>query len=134
MEKFSLTTLFVSAAALCMAACGVASSPEATAERFYAAVARGDCSRALEYTDVGDEDTELYCALMEKVHISVAEKGGIEKMEVSELRDSRDSDDEPRHTVVRVRIDYADGSSQEEYCDMVLVDGKWRVDVDLDSK
>lgn len=122
-------------AAFCLASCGAASSPRATAKRFYKAIAEGDCSRALECARIAEEDAELYCAVMEKAHLSVVEKGGIKKIDVSELPSAQDSaEEEPQRTVVIARIDYADGSTQEEYCDMVLVDGKWRVDVDLDSR
>ncbi len=133
MKKFSLTAVLLSAA-LCLAACGISSSPEATAKRFYKAIADGDYSRALEYTDLDEEDTELYYALMEKARLSVEEKGGIKKIEVEELPDADGADEDPQHAVVFARISYADGSSQEEYCEMVSTDGKWRVDVDLNSK
>jgi len=98
-------------------------------------VATGDCMRALECTDIDEEDTELYCAVMEKARLSVEEKGGIDRIDVSELPSAHDSaEEDTQRTVIFARIDYADGSSQEEYCEMVLVDGKWKVDVDLDSK
>ena len=125
----TIFTLLVSTA-FCLASCGAASSPRATAKRFYKAIAEGDSSRALECTDIDEEDAELYCAIMEKAHSSVEEKGGISKIEVSELPSAED----PQRTVVFVRIDYSDGSWQEEYCDMVSVDGKWRVNADFDSK
>ena len=120
-----------------LASCGAGSSPQATAKKFYKAIADGDYSRALEYTDIGDDDTELYYAIMEKINLSIAEKGGIEKIEI--IREIPDEETDPdgdgiRHTVVVARIDYADSSSHEEYCDLVLLDGKWRVDVDINSK
>ena len=71
---------------------------------------------------------------MEKARLSVEEKGGIKKIEVEELPDADSADEDPQHAVVFARISYADGSSQEEYCEMVSADGKWRVDVDLNSK
>ena len=72
---------------------------------------------------------------MEKAHSSVEEKGGIRKIEVSELPSAQESaEEDPQRAVVLVRIDYSDGSWQEEYCDMVSVNGKWKVDADFDSK
>ena len=104
MKRFLLPTLLVSTA-FCLASCGAASSPRATAKRFYKAIAEGE------------------------------EKGGISKIEVSELPSAQESaEEDPQRTVVFVRIDYSDGSWQEEYCDMVSVDGKWRVNADFDSK
>ena len=84
MKRFLLPTLLVSTA-FCLASCGAASSPRATAKRFYKAIAEGDSSRALECANIDEEDAELYCAIMEKAHSSVEEKGGISKIEVSEL-------------------------------------------------
>ncbi len=134
MKRFLLPTLLVSAA-FCLASCGAASSPRATAKRFYKAIAEGDSSRALECTDIDEEDAELYCVIMEKAHSSVEEKGGISKIEVSELPSAQESaEEDPQRTVVFVRIDYSDVSWQEEYCDMVSVDGKWKVNADFDSK
>lgn len=117
-----------------LVACGAGSSPRATAEKFYRAIEQGDYSQALGYTDIDDEDTELCCAVMEKARLSIAEKGGIESIEILREMAGSDENTEVQRTVVVTRIEYADSSSQEEYCDMILVDGKWRVDVDLGSK
>ena len=40
----------------------------------------------------------------------------------------------PTQATVAINVVYADGSTQEEYCDVVLTDGKWLVDANLDSK
>lgn len=135
--KTLLRTIIVIMAALSVfTSCGSGSSPQATAKKFYRAIADGDYSRALEYTNISDDDTELYYAIMEKVNLSIEESGGIDKIEIiREIAGSgQPSEDEPQRTVVMMRISYADGSSQEEYCNMVMNDGKWVVDVDINSK
>lgn len=135
--KTLLRTIIVIMAALSVfTSCGSGSSSQATAKKFYRAIADGDYSRALEYTNISDDDTELYYAIMEKVNLSIEESGGIDKIEIiREIAGSgQPSEDEPQRTVVMMRISYADGSSQEEYCNMVMNDGKWVVDVDINSK
>ncbi len=136
MKTLLRTIAVILAASSVLASCGAGSSPQATAKKFYRAIADGDYSRALEYTNMTDDDTELYYAIMEKVNLSIEEKGGIDKIEIiREIASAdRQSEEEPQRTVVLTRISYADGSSQEEYCDMVMSDGKWMVDVDINSK
>ena len=77
-----------------------------------------------------DADPEIYYAIMEKVSRSIAQKGGVESIEIVE---ERMADDE-QSAVVRALITYANGEQQEELCDLVWVDESWRVDVSLDAK
>ena len=77
-----------------------------------------------------DADPEIYYAIMEKVSRSIAKRGGVERIEVKQERLTEDE----QSAVVAVLITYANGDEQEEMCDVVKVDEKWRVDVNLDSK
>ena len=70
---------------------------------------------------------------MQKVNSSIQEKGGIKKIEI--LREEGDAEaEELEELTVVTLISFNDGSSQEEYCDLVQRDGKWAVDVNLSSK
>ena len=67
---------------------------------------------------------------MDKVSRSIAERGGIDRIEIVE---ERMADDE-QTAVIKTLITYANAEQQQEVCDVVLVDDMWRVDVSLDSK
>ena len=82
-----------------------------------------------------EADPEIYYAIMQKVNASIAEKGGLDKLEfLSEEYGQAEEGEEPTEATVAVNVVYADGTTQEEYCDVVLIDGKWLVDASLDSK
>ena len=68
---------------------------------------------------------------MQKVNTSIQEKGGIKSIEI--LREEGDEENLENITIV-TQINFKNGTSQEEYCDLIQRDGKWAVDVDLDSK
>ena len=106
------------------------------ARNFYKAIEQADYERALSLTTLDPEaDAEIYYAIMQKVNNSIAEKGGIEKLElISEEYAPAEEGEEPTEATVAVNVVYADGTTQEEYCDVVLTDGKWLVDANLDSK
>lgn len=131
--KHTLQIIFVAIVSLFMAtACSVTSSPRSTAKHFYKSIEKGDFDKALSYTTLEAEaDAEIYHAIMKKVSTSIQEKGGIKKIEI--LREEGDEED-LEHTTVVVQITFNDGSSQEEYCDLIQQDGKWAIDVSLDSK
>ena len=135
--KQALQITFIALASLFLAtACSVTSSPRSTAKHFYKAIEKGDFDQALSYTTLeADADAEIYHAIMQKVNSSIQEKGGIKKIEI--LREEGDAEAEAEEleelTVVTL-ISFNDGSSQEEYCDLVQRDGKWAVDVNLASK
>ena len=128
----ALVSLFVATA------CSVTSSPRSTAKHFYKAIEKGDFDQALSYTTLeADADAEIYHAIMQKVNSSIQEKGGIKKIEI--LREEGDAEaeaeaEELEELTVVTLISFNDGSSQEEYCDLVQRDGKWAVDVNLSSK
>ena len=82
-----------------------------------------------------EADAEIYYAIMQKVNNSIAEKGGIEKLEfISEEYAEVEEGEKPTEATIATKVTYANGTEQEEYCDVVLTDGKWLVDVSLDSK
>lgn len=113
-------------------ACSVTSSPRSTAKHFYKSIEKGDFDKALSFTTLEAEaDAEIYHAIMQKVNTSIQEKGGIKKIEI--LREEGDEED-LEHTTVVTLITFNDGSSQEEFCDLIQRDGKWAVDVNLNSK
>ena len=133
--KQALQITFIALASLFLAtACSVTSSPRSTAKHFYKAIEKGDFDQALSYTTLEAEaDAEIYHAIMQKVNSSIQEKGGIKKIEI--LREEGDAEaEELEELTVVTLISFNDGSSQEEYCDMVQRDGKWAVDVNLSSK
>ena len=133
--KQALQITFIALASLFLAtACSVTSSPRSTAKHFYKAIEKGDFDQALSYTTLeADADAEIYHAIMQKVNTSIQEKGGIKKIEI--LREEGDVEaEELEELTVVTLISFNDGSSQEEYCDLVQRDGKWAVDVNLSSK
>lgn len=122
----ALSLLFVATS------CSVTSSPRSTAKHFYKSIEKGDYNKALSLTTIDAEaDTELYHAIMKKVNTSIQEKGGIKKIEI--LREEGEPEDE-EHTTIVTLITYGNGTQQEEYCDLVQSEGKWAVDVNLNSK
>ena len=133
--KQALQITFIALVSLFVAtACSVTSSPRSTAKHFYKAIEKGDFDQALSYTTLEAEaDAEIYHAIMQKVNSSIQEKGGIKKIEI--LREEGDAEaEELEELTVVTLISFNDGSSQEEYCDLVQRDGKWAVDVNLSSK
>jgi hypothetical protein len=117
--------------AVALVGCGVGRTPRSAAKYFYQSIAAGEYCEALTMTTLSeDADPEIYYAIMEKVSRSIAQKGGVESIEIVE---ERMADDE-QSAVVRTLITYANGEQQEELCDLVRVDESWRVDVSLDAK
>ena len=133
--KQALQITFIALASLFLAtACSVTSSPRSTAKHFYKAIEKGDFDQALSYTTLeADADAEIYHAIMQKVNTSIQEKGGIKKIEILREEGDLEAEELEELTVVTL-ISFNDGSSQEEYCDLVQRDGKWAVDVNLSSK
>ena len=135
--KQILHTIIIAVLALVIfAGCSATSSPRKVARPFYNAIAESDYERALSLTTLDEEaDPEIYYAIMQKVNASIAEKGGLDKLEfLSEEYAPAEEGEEPTQATVAINVVYADGSTQEEYCDVVLTDGKWLVDANLDSK
>lgn len=133
--KQALQITFIALASLFLAtACSVTSSPRSTAKHFYKAIEKGDFDQALSYTTLeADADAEIYHAIMQKVNSSIQEKGGIKKIEILREEGDLEAEELEELTVVTL-ISFNDGSSQEEYCDLIQRDGKWAVDVNLASK
>ena len=117
---------------LLLAGCNAARTPQKSAKNFFEAIEVSDYQRAVEFTTLNpEEDLELYYAIMQKQQASIAEKGGIQSVKiVSENR----SAETPDKAIVVVVINYKDGSTQEECCNMTLHDKKWLLDVNLSSK
>ena len=67
---------------------------------------------------------------MDKVSRSIEAKGGVKKIEIIEEQIAEDG----ASAVVTATILYADGSEDKEYCDVILQEDKWVVDVNLYSK
>ena len=136
MKQILHTVIVAALAFVVFVGCAVTSSPRKVARNFYKAIAEADYERALSLTTLDvDADPEIYYAIMQKVNTSIAEKGGIEKLEVvSEEYAPAKEGEEPTEATVAVEVVYADGTTQDEFCDVVLTDGKWLVDANLDSK
>ena len=121
-------------ASLCLTlvACGGGRTPRSTTKSFFSAIEQGEFAEALHYTTLGDEgDTELYCAIMEKERKSIAEKGGIAKVEI--IGEEPSLEDENQMTLT-IKITYGNGSTHEEVCKLLKLDNRWKIDVNLDSK
>lgn len=112
-------------------ACSASRTPHSAAKHFYSSIAEGEYDEALAITTLKDDaDPEIYYAIMEKVSRSIAERGGVERVEIVEERIAEDQ----ATAVVTALIHYANGEQQEEMCDVVKVEDEWRIDVNLDSK
>lgn len=129
MKKIFLSLSII--ALFAITACSAWRSPSSAARHFYKSIAEGQFDEALGYTTASEQiDRELYVAIMEKVQQSIAERGGIEKIEIIHEQIA----EEQSEASVTTLLTFADGSQQEEVCDVVLIDKRWKVDVDLDSK
>lgn len=117
---------------LLLAGCNAARTPQKSAKNFFEAIEASDYQHAVEFTTLNpEEDLELYYAIMQKQQASIAEKGGIQSVKI--VSENRSAETPDKATVVVV-INYKDGSTQEEYCNMTLHDKKWLLDVNLSSK
>ncbi len=136
MKQILHTIIATALTLLLFVGCSSTSSPRKVARHFYKAIAESDYEQALSLTTLDEEaDPEIYYAIMQKVNTSIAEKGGIEELEVvSEEYAPVEEGEEPTEATVAVKVVYTDGTTQEEFCDVVLTDGKWLVDANLDSK
>ena len=116
---------------LSAAGCAADRSPRTLTKSFYKAITNGDYNKALAYTTL-DENIDLAQnhAIMEKVSKSFEAKGGVKKIEISEEQIAEDG----ASAVITATILYADGSEDTEYCDVVLQEDKWVVDVNIYSK
>ena len=93
---------------------------------FKTLVLHGDRSGYLVCVVPGDYEVDLKAA---------AKVSGNKKVEfLSEEYGQAEEGEEPTEATVAVNVVYADGTTQEEYCDVVLIDGKWLVNASLDSK
>lgn len=125
-------TILSLALCLVLISCGVGRTPKSTTKSFFRAIEAGEYVEALELTTLGDEgDTELYCAIMDKERKSIAEKGGIAKVEILSVNPSME--DENRATITTL-LTYGNGTTHEEVCEMVKIDNRWKIDVNLNTK
>lgn len=127
----SIFSYLLPLAALVLVGCSAGRNPSSAAKYFYTSIAEGEYAQALATTTISEDiDPEIYYAIMDKVNHSIAERGGIENINVESELIANDG----LSAVVKSRITYADGSSQIEECDVILQEKAWRVDVNLDSK
>ena len=127
----SYFSYFLPIAALMIVGCSVGRNPRSAAKHFYSSIAECRYDQALEATTLSqDIDPEIYYAIMEKVSHSIAERGGIESIEVVNETITEDG----LSAVVETLITYADGSEHREECNVIRTDKGWRVDANLDSK
>ena len=128
MKRLFLYISFV--ATLALVGC-MGRTPRSVVKHFYGSIAEGEYDKALAVTTLADDaDPEIYYAIMDKVSRSIEERGGVERIEVTDERVAEDEES----AVVTTLITYANGDEQEEMCDVVKMDEKWRIDVNLDSK
>ena len=136
MKQRLFILIIVLLSSFAMAGCSATSSPTRVAKHFYKAIEEGNYELALSYTTLDKEaDSEIYYAIMQKVNTSITEKGGIDKLElVNEEYAEAEEGEEPTKATITTQVTYANGSAQEEMCDVVKIEDKWLVDVSLDSK
>lgn len=131
MKRFIYTTLALSILLLC-SSCGAGRTPKSTINCFFEAIEQGEYDKALSYTTVtADSDYELYHAIMDKERNSILSNGGIDKVEVLKEEPSQTNHE---YTIITALIHYGNDSSQEECCEMVKVDNKWKIVADLNAK
>ena len=127
----SYFSYFLPIVALMLVGCSVGRNPRSVAKHFYKSIAESKYDQALKATTLSQEiDPEIYYAIMDKVSHSIAERGGIEHIEVVSEIVAEDG----LSAVVETLITYADGTEQREECDVIFMDKEWRVDANLDSK
>ena len=127
----SIFSYLLPLAALVLVGCSAGRNPSSAAKHFYTSIAEGEYAQALAATTISEDiDPEIYYAIMDKVNHSIAERGGVESIDVESEITSEDG----LSAVVKSRITYANGTSQIEECDVILQEKVWRVDVNLDSK
>ena len=125
-------TTFCIAFSLLLVSCSVGYTPKSTLKAFWGSIEEGEYIEALQQTTLGDEgDTELYCAIMDKEHKSITEKGGVVDIEIINEKPSLEEDN---RTTVTLLVTYGNGTTHEECCEMVKVDNRWKIDVNLNSK
>ncbi|MDR0864676.1 MAG: DUF4878 domain-containing protein [Candidatus Symbiothrix sp.] len=104
---------------LVLVGCAAASTPSAVAKKFYEAAGKNDSKMMAEYAT---PDTVAIMAMFgEKVSGMMAAYGKIDS--VSEVIDG--------DTAV-VTVKFSNG--EESDLDMIKVDGKWKVNVDMENK
>ena len=131
MKRFICITFALSVLFLC-SSCGAGRTPKSTINCFFDAIEQGEYDNALSHTSLTAEtDYELYYAIMDKERNSILASGGIDKIEVLNEEPSQTNHE---YTVITAIIHYGDGSSQEECCEMVKVDNKWKIVADLNAK
>lgn len=116
-----------------MVACAGGRTPKSVASKFYQAIGQGDYPGALSYTTAANQecDTELIYAIMDKERKSIEAKGGVQDIQVLS---EEISPIEEEGATISVQITYGNGSTNDEVFDMVKVDNRWKIDVELNAK
>jgi hypothetical protein len=133
MKKIISFVFAIATVAVCgaMFSCGGGtSSPGAAAKKYVEYVAAGDYDKFLEgvyfsdnatATDVEQGKAMLRSLLTDKVEKEYGEKGGLKSVEVLSENISEDG----KTAKVEMRYTYGNGETSDEESDMILVDGKW---------
>jgi ABC-type glycerol-3-phosphate transport system substrate-binding protein len=104
---------------LVLAGCSAASTPSAAAKKFYEAVEKNDTKMMAEYAT--PETVSVIAMFGQKVSGMMAAYGKIDS--VSEVIDG--------DTAV-VTVKFSNGETSD--LDMIKVDGKWKVNIDMGNK
>lgn len=107
------------------------SGPGATVEQFYTALNDGEVTTAMDLISsqfrgqIGED--KLRAALSQGTRQSAQEKGGMSSIEILS------EDVQGEVATVRVRMEFGDGSSNETTENLVLEDGQWKLQPNMNK-
>lgn len=108
---------------LLLTACG--SSPAGIVERYYASVEAGEIEEALSYMSpqwVGQWGTEKVRSALVQMNRQVAEKGGIDNVEILEETETGEVG------TVQVKVTFGNGEEETQGFDLTKIDGEWKLE------
>ena len=135
MKKILSLALAVAAVALIASCSSSSSSPGKAAKQYSEYAANGQYDKYLDgfyssedtpKAEYEEQRAMLKAMLTEKVTPMIEEKGGIKSIEVVSEEISPDG----KTATVGLKTTYGNGDVQEEDTDMILVGGKWMMDMD----
>ncbi len=131
--KHIRTIFYIVCTLLIIVACGGGRTPKSVASEFYHAIEQGEYERALSYTTAANQecDTELIYAIMDKERKSIESKSGVRDIQILS---EEFSPIEEEGATISVQITYGNGTTNDEVFNMVKVDNRWKIDVELDAK
>lgn len=120
----------VAIVALAMGACSKSATPEGAAKAFLKSYQKGDYAALVDQMqfkkEASDEDKAQFAELLKaKVGPEVEKKGGIASYDIDEVAVAEDG----QTAKVNYTIHFGDGSEGKDDVNLILVDGKWRIDV-----